>query len=160
MDEIDRISELGYVPSHDDILRAHVRTLGGIVEEAYIRDRVNFEMYDVGGQRNNRKKWIHCFEHVDAIIFVVDLSDYDVIRASGLPSTNTLDPSSQNKHLPRELLLKITEFVGREDVKRMGKVCKFWSEVCPCRVSRMDQSISSFEEVMLDDVHSFLHSII
>ena len=21
-----------------------------------------FEMYDVGGQRNERKKWIHCFE--------------------------------------------------------------------------------------------------
>jgi len=160
MDEIDRISELGYVPSHDDILRANVRTLGGIVEEAYIRDRVNFEMYDVGGQRNNRKKWIHCFEHVDAIIFVVDLSDYDVIRASGLPSSNTLNPSLQNKHLPRELLLKVIDFVAKEDVKRMREVCKFWNEVCPCRVSRMDQSISSFEEVTLDDVHSFLHSII
>ena len=148
MDEIDRISELGYVPSHDDILRAHVRTLGGIVEEAYIRDRVNFEMYDVGGQRrNNRKKWIHCFEHIDAIIFVADLSDYDMLRS--LQSTSTLDPSLQNKHLPHDLLLKITEFIGREDVKRMREVCKFWNEVCPCRVSRMDQSISAFEEVTL-----------
>ena len=160
MGEIDRISKPGYVPSHDDILRANVRTLGGIVEEPFIRYGVNFEMYDVGGQRNNRKKWIHCFEHVDAIIFVVDLSDYDVIRASGLPSSNTLNPSLQNKHLPRELLLKVIDFVAKEDVKRMREVCKFWNEVCPYRVSRMDQSISSFEEVRLYNAHSFYgHSI-
>jgi hypothetical protein len=34
-------------------------------------------MYDVGGQRNERKKWIHCFEDVTAVIFVVGLSEYD-----------------------------------------------------------------------------------
>ena len=34
-------------------------------------------MYDVGGQRNERKKWIHCFEGVTAVIFVVGLSEFD-----------------------------------------------------------------------------------
>ena len=34
-------------------------------------------MYDVGGQRNERKKWIHCFDGVTAVIFVVGLSEYD-----------------------------------------------------------------------------------
>lgn len=34
-------------------------------------------MIDVGGQRNERKKWIHCFEGVTAIIFVTALSEYD-----------------------------------------------------------------------------------
>ena len=34
-------------------------------------------MYDVGGQRNERKKWIHCFEDVTAVIFVAALSEYD-----------------------------------------------------------------------------------
>jgi hypothetical protein len=34
-------------------------------------------MYDVGGQRNERKKWIHCFEGVDAVIFVAAISEYD-----------------------------------------------------------------------------------
>lgn len=34
-------------------------------------------MYDVGGQRNERKKWIHCFEGVTAVIFVAAVSEYD-----------------------------------------------------------------------------------
>jgi hypothetical protein len=39
-------------------------------------DNTPFEMYDVGGQRTERKKWIHCFEGVDAIIFVAAISEY------------------------------------------------------------------------------------
>ena len=35
-------------------------------------------MVDVGGQRSERKKWIHCFEGVTAIIFCVSMSAYDL----------------------------------------------------------------------------------
>jgi len=34
-------------------------------------------MFDVGGQRSERKKWIHCFENVTAIIFMTAISEYD-----------------------------------------------------------------------------------
>jgi len=34
-------------------------------------------MFDVGGQRSERKKWIHCFENVTAIVFLVAISEYD-----------------------------------------------------------------------------------
>ena len=76
MDNVDRISAEGYVPSVEDILRARVRT-SGIVEETFKVDGVDFEMYDVGGQRNERKKWIHLFDAVTAVIFVAALSEYD-----------------------------------------------------------------------------------
>lgn len=38
-------------------------------------------MLDVGGQRSERKKWIHCFEGVTAIIFCVAMSEYDLVLA-------------------------------------------------------------------------------
>lgn len=38
-------------------------------------------MFDVGGQRSERKKWIHCFEGVTAIVFCVSLSAYDLMLA-------------------------------------------------------------------------------
>ena len=37
-----------------------------------------YRMFDVGGQRSERKKWIHCFEGVTAIIFIVAMSEYDL----------------------------------------------------------------------------------
>ena len=36
-------------------------------------------MFDVGGQRSERKKWIHCFESVTNIIFCTALSEYDQV---------------------------------------------------------------------------------
>ena len=35
-------------------------------------------MLDVGGQRSERKKWIHCFDEAKAVIFIAALSDYDL----------------------------------------------------------------------------------
>lgn len=36
-------------------------------------------MFDVGGQRSERKRWIHCFESVTSIIFCASLSNYDQV---------------------------------------------------------------------------------
>lgn len=41
--------------------------------------RLTNRMVDVGGQRSERRKWIHCFENVTSIIFLVALSEYDQI---------------------------------------------------------------------------------
>jgi GTPase SAR1 family protein len=75
-EDIDRIMASDYMATEQDLLYARVRT-SGIVEEKYQIDGATFVMYDVGGQRNERKKWIHCFEDVTAVIFVAALSEYD-----------------------------------------------------------------------------------
>jgi len=36
-------------------------------------------MVDVGGQRSERRKWIHCFEGVKAIIFLTAINEYDQV---------------------------------------------------------------------------------
>lgn len=76
-ERMDKIKAASYLPDKDDILYSRVRTTG-IVTEQYVISGTTFEMYDVGGQRNERKKWIHCFEGVTAIIFVAALSEYDL----------------------------------------------------------------------------------
>ena len=35
-----------------------------------------FRMVDVGGQRTEQRKWIHCFDNVQGILFVADLAGY------------------------------------------------------------------------------------
>lgn len=76
LDSIDRIMDADYICTDEDILKSRVRT-SGIVEEKYKIDGVDFVMFDVGGQRNERKKWIHCFDDVTAVIFVAAISSYD-----------------------------------------------------------------------------------
>jgi len=78
LDMVMEICKPGYLPSEQDVLRSRVRTTG-IVESEFIIDGNQFKMYDVGGQRNERKKWIHCFSEVTAVLFVAALSAYDLV---------------------------------------------------------------------------------
>lgn len=80
LNSLDRISQPGYVPTQDDVLRTRVKTTG-IVETHFTYKDLHFKMFDVGGQRSERKKWIHCFEGVTAIIFCVAMSEYDMVLA-------------------------------------------------------------------------------
>ncbi|OMJ27845.1 Guanine nucleotide-binding protein subunit alpha [Smittium culicis] len=77
-DNIDRISSNSYVPNDQDVLRSRVKTTG-INETLFKVGELTYRMLDVGGQRSERKKWIHCFENVTAILFLVAISEYDQV---------------------------------------------------------------------------------
>ncbi|XP_042278127.1 guanine nucleotide-binding protein subunit alpha-14-like [Thunnus maccoyii] len=78
--DLDRIAQPSYIPDLQDILRVRVPTTG-IIEYPFDMENVVFRMVDVGGQRSERRKWIHCFENVTSIIFLVALSEYDQVLA-------------------------------------------------------------------------------
>jgi guanine nucleotide-binding protein G(o) subunit alpha len=78
LDDLDRLGRKDYMPTEQDILRTRVKTTG-IVEVHFSFKNLNFKLFDVGGQRSERKKWIHCFEDVTAIIFCVAMSEYDQV---------------------------------------------------------------------------------
>ncbi|XP_017785990.1 PREDICTED: guanine nucleotide-binding protein G(q) subunit alpha isoform X1 [Nicrophorus vespilloides] len=78
LSDLDRIRAGDYLPTEQDILRARAPTTG-IIEYPFDLDSIIFRMVDVGGQRSERRKWIHCFENVTSIIFLVALSEYDQI---------------------------------------------------------------------------------
>ncbi|XP_007936806.1 guanine nucleotide-binding protein subunit alpha-14 [Orycteropus afer afer] len=78
--DIDRIAMPSFVPTQQDVLRVRVPTTG-IIEYPFDLENIIFRMVDVGGQRSERRKWIHCFESVTSIIFLVALSEYDQVLA-------------------------------------------------------------------------------
>ncbi|CAO3618252.1 unnamed protein product [Mucor hiemalis] len=75
-DHLDRFWEPNYVPSDHDIILCRAKTTG-IVETVFHIGSLVYRMMDVGGQRSERKKWIHCFDNVTAVLFVVAISGYD-----------------------------------------------------------------------------------
>ncbi|KAI9770849.1 MAG: Guanine nucleotide-binding protein alpha-2 subunit, partial [Candelina submexicana] len=86
-DEAKRIASPDYIPIEADVLRARTKTTG-IYETRFTMGQLSIHMFDVGGQRSERKKWIHCFENVTSIIFCVALSEYDQVL---------LEESNQNR---------------------------------------------------------------
>eukprot|EP00794_Sanderia_malayensis_P019533 gene19533-21464_t len=78
LSDLDRIAAPNFVPTQQDVLRARTPTTG-ILEYPFDLDTIIFRMVDVGGQRSERRKWIHCFENVTSIIFLVALSEYDQV---------------------------------------------------------------------------------
>ena len=66
----------GWIPNDQDMLHSRLRTTG-ITETVFAIGHLNFQMMDIGGQRSERKKWIHCFESVQCLLFMVSLSGYD-----------------------------------------------------------------------------------
>jgi hypothetical protein len=64
MDSVARLAEPDFVPTDEDILRVRAKTTG-ITEITFQVDDAKFRLVDVGGQRSERKKWMHCFPASD-----------------------------------------------------------------------------------------------
>uniref|UniRef100_A0A4W4EWE3 Guanine nucleotide-binding protein subunit alpha n=1 Tax=Electrophorus electricus TaxID=8005 RepID=A0A4W4EWE3_ELEEL len=106
LSDLDRIADPSYLPTQQDVLRVRIPTTG-IIEYPFDLQSIIFRfeklsdvkrvkgdclhstcplllsltlrMVDVGGQRSERRKWIHCFENVTSIMFLVALSEYDQV---------------------------------------------------------------------------------
>ncbi|XP_077475443.1 guanine nucleotide-binding protein G(o) subunit alpha-like isoform X2 [Stigmatopora argus] len=92
-ENMSRIIAPNYSPTERDVLRVRVKTCG-IIETQFQVDGTVFRLYDVGGQRSVRKKWLRCFDGIQAVIFVVALSSYD--------ATLPKDPTVKIKNRLRE----------------------------------------------------------
>ncbi|KAH7574465.1 hypothetical protein JRO89_XS03G0299800 [Xanthoceras sorbifolium] len=82
MENLHRLSDTNYIPTKEDVLYSRVRTTG-VVEIQFSpvgehkKSGEVYRLFDVGGQRNERRKWIHLFEGVTAVIFCAAISEYD-----------------------------------------------------------------------------------
>ncbi|KAJ3282851.1 guanine nucleotide-binding protein subunit alpha [Borealophlyctis nickersoniae] len=76
MDDAARICARDYKPTDQDILRSRVMTTT-ITESKFTIQGMIFRIFDVGGQRSERKKWAPYFDDCNAIIFLAAISAYD-----------------------------------------------------------------------------------
>lgn len=93
----------------------------GIKEVAFAYKGFTFRVVDVGGQRSERRKWIHCFQDVTAVLYVASLADYDLMCEED-PTTNrmmeSLDLFNKVVNNPFFLTVDIVLFFNKTDVFR------------------------------------------
>jgi len=106
-----------FLPTDQDILRARLRTTG-ITETIFDTGNLTYRMFDVGGQRSERKKWIHVFDNVQVVLFLVAISGYDHVLvedrngvsadpvhirvSNGLLTHRAPEPNARSAHALRE----------------------------------------------------------
>lgn len=100
-DHITRICHPSFKPTEEDYLSCRVRTTG-IIETNFEKklsnkdpmepDSIKFKVFDVGGQKSERRKWKTCFEppSVDAVLFIVNCAGYNQVMYEN-PAQNRLE---------------------------------------------------------------------
>lgn len=80
-------------------------------------------LFDVGGQRSERKKWIHCFEDVTAIIFCVAMSEYDQVLHED--ETTVSQKNREALYVQIETKRKISHELNAEPHARITETVRF-----------------------------------
>ncbi|CCE65950.1 hypothetical protein TPHA_0N01690 [Tetrapisispora phaffii CBS 4417] len=125
-DNIKKFAQEKYVCTNEDILKGRIKTTG-ITETDFNIGSSKFKVFDAGGQRSERKKWIHCFQGISAVCFIVALSEYDQMlfedekvnrMHESIMLFNTLVNSQWFRDTPFILFLNKTDLF-EEKVKRV-----------------------------------------
>ena len=111
--DVERLFAKDYLPTDQDILRTRLRTTG-ITETIFELGNLTYRMFDVGGQRSERKKWIHVFDNVQVVLFLVAISGYDHVlvedrngvcrpasRLARLAQLTLTEPNARGPHAVR-----------------------------------------------------------
>lgn len=91
MKNLERIAGEEWRPSNEDVLHVRQRTTG-IVETRFKVEKYNWTLVDVGGQKVERRKWIHSQTNLNALIYFVALDEYD-IKSDDEPGKTKLEES-------------------------------------------------------------------
>jgi len=124
LESIQRIAWPDYIPSTDDVLNVRLQTLG-VSEHTFdvhlLGKPVNLCLYDVGGARGHRHKWVPYFDSAHAIIFLAPISAYDQYLEED-HRTNRIDDSLQlfTEICTNQVLkdLHLVLFLNKTDVLR------------------------------------------
>lgn len=153
-DNVERFANPAYICSDEDILKGRIKTTG-ITETEFNIGSSKFKVLDAGGQRSERKKWIHSFQGITAVVFVLALSEYDQTlfedeRVNRMHESimlfDTLLNSKWFKNTPFILFLNKTD-IFEEKVKRTP-IRKFFPDY-QGKLGDVEAGIKYFENMFL-----------
>ncbi|KAF2830541.1 hypothetical protein CC86DRAFT_463825 [Ophiobolus disseminans] len=89
--EIRRIANADYIPSEADIARLVLRP-GNAKEVRFKWDELDIHLFNLYGYRsfNFNKRWFHQFEGATALVYTVDISEYDCPYYGQLPDSHLI----------------------------------------------------------------------
>lgn len=153
-DHLDNFARPDYVCTDEDILKGRIKTTG-ITESEFTIGSSKFRVFDAGGQRSERKKWIHCFEGITAVLFVLAMSEYDQMlfedelvnrMHESIMLFDTLVNSRWFRDTPFILFLNKMDLF--EDKVRRIPIRKYFPDY-QGRVGDVEAGISYFENIFL-----------
>ncbi|CAH1783763.1 unnamed protein product [Owenia fusiformis] len=118
LDNIERVVSKGYIPTLQDILYIRKPTTG-VQEHTFHVNGLNYRVIDVAGQRSQRKKWIHFFDGVTAVIFFASLSGFNEALEEEHSINNLRDSLITFQDLSTNSFLEKTDFIlflNKEDL--------------------------------------------
>lgn len=109
----------------------------------------NFHIFDVGGQKSERKKWTRCFEGVDAVIFVVSLSSYNEMMFEDRSKNAMVDSMELFHNTVGDSHFDTSSFITFLNKKDLfeEKIAKVPITVCP-----------AFADFNGEDAHNFMET--
>uniref|UniRef100_A0A8R1DZE4 Uncharacterized protein n=1 Tax=Caenorhabditis japonica TaxID=281687 RepID=A0A8R1DZE4_CAEJA len=125
---LERIAVTNYTPTKEDLIHMRQTTLG-VHEISFDMTSHTIRLIDVGGQKTERRKWIHFFEGVTAVMFVCSLASFN--QTSEEESKSIVWESSSNK-VQNKTLVRAS---GKAKVDKPGLV------------NRLDESVDLFKSV-------------
>merc|ERR1712228_1115787 len=118
--DFERITADQYIPTDTDLLMVRYRTTGMQEKNFFINDH-KFKICDVGGQRNERRKWIHFFTNITSVIFVCSLSCYDEVTFENANLNTMVDSLTVFEQKIRTVAINVApcfrEYDGIKDSK-------------------------------------------
>ncbi|GMS80246.1 hypothetical protein PENTCL1PPCAC_2421, partial [Pristionchus entomophagus] len=91
LDNLDRINDASYHPTPTDLIMSYIPTIG-VQNVIFTANNKTFQLFDMGGQKMDRRKWGDMYDGIDAIFFSLAISEYDQVMSEDM-KTNRLEDS-------------------------------------------------------------------
>eukprot|EP01084_Bolivina_argentea_P170832 295996_1 len=143
---IDRIKNADYIPNEKDIIYVRLRTTG-VIQKRFKIQNADFEIFDVGGQKSERRKWVTCFNEVNAMVFVISLACYNETMYEDKHTNAMVDALQLFEETVNNKYFRDTEiilFLNKTDLFKT-KIRKFGITEC-CAFSDYEQDPNDYHQ--------------